>query len=219
MYSARQEIDHISALSDGYVQDGSISRFVTEFAPRIEPFERFGRWFCDAVTEGVTEPNVVVLATAAASGKVAARVVLLHSFSPSGFAFFTDPESRKVREITENPHAAMLSYWKEMRRQIRIEGVIVRTPAIEAEGRLRLNGDADITPSHDVVLKSCSLLAGMFDDRLRAWKEQQSVSSARPIGFELSPTAFEFWEGQTDRLNDRTFYLQAPGGWTRKGGR
>lgn len=89
-----------------------------------DPFERFEVWLAEAVKAGVYEPNSMVLATAAAGGMPSARIVLLRSFDSNGFVFFADHNSRKGRELLENPHAALLFYWAELERQVRVEGVV-----------------------------------------------------------------------------------------------
>lgn len=179
------------------------------------PFMHFTRWITEAVKQGVAEPNAMVLATASATGMPSARIVLLHSFSESGFIFFTDRESRKYWEIAENPKASLLFYWKEMQQQIRIEGELVPLSAESAAGRLK-EAVESMSPESGDVLYANLCLTEMFNERARQWAKGKNVNSSRWCSFELSPERFEFWEGQADRASDRKFYSRTRTGWDAK---
>src|SRR2546421_12999500 len=97
-----------------------------------DPFEQFGRWFEDARATGVRVPEAMALATAAADGQPSARMVLLKGFGERGFDFYTGYESRKGRELAENPKAALLFHWDALGRQVRVEGAVERLPAAES---------------------------------------------------------------------------------------
>ena len=98
-----------------------------------DPFEQFEVWFNQALKAGVAEPNAMTLATADLSGKPSARIVLLKGFDPRGFMFFTNYDSRKGREMQENPRAALCFHWQLLERQVRIEGKIEKVSRHESE--------------------------------------------------------------------------------------
>jgi len=185
----------------------------SEAAARPNPFEEFGHWIGEAVKGGVGEPNAMVLATAARSGVPSARIVLLHSFSEFGFVFFTGRESRKYREIEENPNASMLFYWKEVRRQIRIEGELAQLPPETADARLGEAVEGNGSFEQGAVPDASLYLTEMFSERTRLWAKHRRTDSPRWSAFELSPERFEFWKGRDDGTNDRMVFLRTLEGW------
>src|SRR4051794_30757693 len=98
-----------------------------------DPIAQFGRWFADAQMSGIAEPNAMTLATADASGLPSVRVVLLKGFDQRGFTFFTNYNSRKGRELSGNPRAALCFYWQPLERQVRIEGIVEKVSWAESE--------------------------------------------------------------------------------------
>src|SRR2546421_7968342 len=127
-----------------------------------DPFEQFGRWFEDARATGVRVPEAMALATAAADGQPSARMVLLKGFGERGFDFYTGYESRKGRELAENPRAALLFYWDPLGRQVRIEGPVERVDEVESEAyfRSRPRGaqiSASVSPQSRVVESRAAL--------------------------------------------------------------
>lgn len=181
-------------------------------APAPSPFTHFTRWVTEAVKQGVAEPNAMVLATASSTGMPSSRIVLLHSFSESGFIFFTDRESRKYWEIAENPKASLLFYWKETQQQIRIEGKLVPLSAESVAARLKEAVESMSAESGDVLYANLCLTE-MFNERARQWAKGKNVTSSRWCAFELTPERFEFWEGQANGASDRKFYSRTPAGW------
>jgi len=204
--AGRNKIGHRSDAADF---EGVLS---TPVSSASSPFSHFAEWFGEAVNGGVAEPNAMVLATASASGMPSARIVLLHSFSGSGFVFYTDRDSRKCAEIDANPKASILFYWKEMQRQVRVEGTLAQLSADPAARRL--TEAAEGVPSEQDAARCASLyLTKMFNERLRRWANARNVDSPRWCAFELAPEAFEFWEGRADGSNDRKFYRRVRTGW------
>ena len=110
---------------------------LAEAAAAADPVAQFGRWFADARAANVPEPNAMTVATADASGAPSARVVLLKGFDERGFAFFTNYDSRKGRELAANPRAALCFYWQPLERQVRIEGTVERVSRAESEAYFR----------------------------------------------------------------------------------
>ena len=98
-----------------------------------DAIEQFQRWFDEAVTAGVEEPNAMTLATSTRDGQPSARMVLLKSVDARGFTFFTNYESRKGRELAENPNAALVFHWQHLHRQVRVTGVVEKVPLAESD--------------------------------------------------------------------------------------
>ena len=181
-----------------------------------DPFEQFGRWFEEAHACEISEPNAMILATADANGRPAARTVLLKSFDTLGFVFFTNYESRKGRELAQNPHASLLFAWMDLERQVRLEGRVDKTSAQESDDYFdsrpadsRLGAWA--SPQSQVVPDRAAI-----EQRFVDVKQQYGESPPRPLhwgGYRLVPDVFEFWQGRTNRLHDRVRYRKDGSRW------
>lgn len=183
-----------------------------------DPLAQFTRWFGDARAAGVYEPEAMALATASADGAPSARMVLLKGHDERGLVFFTNYRSRKGRELESNPRAALLFHWKELGRQVRVEGGVARVAREESEtyARTRSRGSrlsALASPQSEVVAGRDEL-----EQRVReaAAAHPQDVPTAEWWGgYRLVPRAWEFWQHGEDRLHDRLRYSVGPGGgWT-----
>lgn len=182
------------------------------------PFEQFTRWFDEAAGRGLRVPEAATLATATRDGIPSARVVLVKVRGERGFVFFSNYESRKGRELADNPRAALVFHWDALGRQVRVEGGVVRTsPQESAEyARARPRGSqisALASPQSEVV-KGREVLEHRVA-RLAA--DYQGTDLPAPEnwgGFRLLPDSFEFWQHREDRLHDRLRYTaQSDGSW------
>ncbi len=182
-----------------------------------EPVEQFRRWFEEALAADLHEPNAMIVATASPDGLPSARVVLLKGFDDRGFVFYTNYEGRKGRELEENPRAALLFYWGELERQVRIEGTASRVSEEESDayyaGRPRGSRLGALASEQSRVVGSREVLEGRIKN-LEAEYEGRDVP--RPAfwgGYRVEPEAMEFWQGRENRLHDRLVYRRGDGGW------
>lgn len=174
------------------------------------PFVQFEKWFKAAIDAKVYEPNAMALATASKSGRPSCRIVLLKHFDKSGFCFFTNYESRKGKDLLENPYATMTIWWKELMQQVIIEGSVIKVSPQESEEyfnlRPRKSQISAYTSHQDEVIKSREFLEKAFFANEEKFSGKDIPKPAFWGGFRLIPDRFEFWQGQRDRLHDRFQY-------------
>lgn len=176
------------------------------------PFAMFQRWLEDAIAENLSEPNAMILATAALDGKPSARVMLLRSVDERGFVFFTNYSSRKGKEIAQNPFASLVFFWQPLHRQIRVEGRIERVSAQESDAyfdsRPRGNQLSAAASPQSQVIPNREFL----ETRVQELDARYTKKIFRPPhwgGYRVVPDVIEFWQGRENRLHDRLRYTRA----------
>jgi pyridoxamine 5'-phosphate oxidase len=183
----------------------------------LDPVARFNAWLEEAREAGVSLPEAMTLATADASGRPSARMLLLKGADDRGFTFFTGYESRKGRELEENPRAAIVVYWNALGRQVRVEGPVRKLPAEESEDywvtRPPRSRAAAAASRQSEPIESRDALEAEFD-RLLAEHGEGVPRPERWGGYVLEPEVMELWEHRDDRLHDRFRFTRArEGGW------
>ncbi|NDW19253.1 pyridoxamine 5'-phosphate oxidase [Dysgonomonas sp. 216] len=182
-----------------------------------DPVKQFERWFYDAVNNNVKEVNAMVLSTVSGEGKPSSRVVLLKQFSAEGFAFFTNYESHKAKDIEINPFCALNFVWLDLERQIRIEGFAEKILPKDSDYYFSLRPrdsqiGAWVSAQSQVIDTRKSI-----DDKVEEFERRfENTEIPRPQnwgGYIVKPYLFEFWQGRSNRLHDRVQYLYKNGNW------
>jgi pyridoxamine 5'-phosphate oxidase len=182
------------------------------------PFIQFGKWFKEAVDAQLYEPNVMTLATADLAGKPSARILLLKAFDETGFVFYTNYASKKGEQLAQNPQAAMVFFWPELERQVRIEGTIVKVSAEESTSYFhsRPTGSqigAMASPQSSVI-PNRTILEERVKELTATYQSQEIPRPEHWGGYLLEPDLIEFWQGRPSRLHDRINYQLVEGVWT-----
>jgi pyridoxamine 5'-phosphate oxidase len=179
------------------------------------PFEQFEQWFQQAVDAKIDLPDAMTLATATRDGLPSARIVLLRGFDERGLVFYTDYQSQKGQELAENPNAALVIYWRELDRQIRITGTVstVSREASEEYFRSRPIGSqlAALASKQGEVISNRQELECRYKQLMETYRQREIPLPPCWGGFRLMPGWFEFWQGRPNRLHDRLRYTHRPG--------
>ncbi len=185
-----------------------------------DPIGQFTRWFEQALKAEVNEPNAMSVATVDADGRPSSRIVLVKQFDERGFTWYTNYDSRKAQELRVNPHGALLFFWSELERQVRIEGRVETTSPEESDkyfhSRPLKSRLSAIASRQSAPIASRAALEQNYD----AVAAQAGDAPPRPAnwgGFRLVPERIEFWQGRRSRFHDRIVYeRQDDGSWTRQ---
>ncbi len=192
---------------------------LSKTAANPDPVAQFDHWFTEAMNSALPEPNAMTLATATHDGKPSARIVLLKGFDHQGFVFYTNYESRKGRELDDNPQAALLFCWLELERQVRIEGTVERVTPAESKAYFQSR------PRESQVGAWASPQSRVIEGRFVIEEKVQELAvtfkhdEVLPLpafwgGYRVRPDVVEFWQGRENRLHDRIRYTREKIGWT-----
>lgn len=193
-------------------------KFLDEKSMHPDPIVQFGEWFQVAVDAGIDLPNAMVLATASKAGKPAARFVLLKDYDENGFVFYTHSVSAKGRQLEENPQAALIFYWSNLDRQVRIEGKAERTSDREADEYFASRPyDSRISAwaaPQSSVIENREYLEARVEELMQKFTDDSVPRPEDWVGYRVVPDAVEFWQGRENRLHDRVLYtLGGDGKW------
>lgn len=182
-----------------------------------DPILQFRKWFAAATDAQLYEPNVMTLATADRFGKPSARIVLLKGFDENGFVFYTNYESKKGQDLVENPQAALVFFWPELERQVRIEGVVskvdAQTSAAYFHSRPPGSQIGATASPQSRVLDSRESLEEKVAGLSKIYEGKEVPYPAHWGGYLIEPMYVEFWQGRPSRLHDRIAYELVDGSW------
>jgi pyridoxamine 5'-phosphate oxidase len=183
-----------------------------------DPIKQFQLWFNDAIAAKLPLPEAMTLATATPEGKPSARMVLLKQVDVDGFVFFTNYRSAKAEQLDANPYAALVFYWSQLDRQVRVEGSVVKTSAEESRDYFRTrpresqigawaSEQSQAISSREVLEQRAQELETLYGDREVDCPEHWG-------GYRLKPERIEFWKSRIGRLHDRILYQRDATGWS-----
>ncbi len=180
------------------------------------PIEQANKWLEEALHHKISEPTAMNLATVSSNGRPSSRIVLLKEIAPDGFVFFSNYDSKKGRELAANPYAALTLFWKELERQIRIEGKIQKITATESDAYyysrpLGSRIGAIVSPQSQIISDRTEL-----EEKAKSLEKKAEQEIKRPEnwgGYKLVPDYIEFWQGRSNRLHDRLAFALDNDNW------
>lgn len=190
---------------------------LTEAEVAKDPFAQFSVWWDEAVASAIDEVNAMALSTVSSAGKPSSRIVLLKGFNEQGFVFFTNYKSEKGRQIEQQQFVSLLFFWKELERQVRIEGVATKVTPEESDTYFhsrpvgsRLGAWA--SPQSQKITDR-SVLEQALENVTAEYAETAIPRPPHWGGYRVIPSSIEFWQGRSSRLHDRILYKQVDGVW------
>lgn len=174
------------------------------------PFEQFNQWLNEAIQAGEEEPTAMVIATVSQEGYPSTRTVLLKGIKKDKFVFFTNYESRKGKQLADNPHISLSFVWHKLERQIHIEGKVEKTTPDESDAYFSSRPEnskiaARVSPQSQKIRSRMEIMRSFVKESI----ECSGLEIKRPEnwgGYAILPTRFEFWQGRENRLHDRIEY-------------
>jgi pyridoxamine 5'-phosphate oxidase len=183
---------------------------LSESDTQDDPILQFDLWWKEAIESGIEEVNAMTLATAGLDAKPTSRIVLLKGYNEQGFVFFTNYESKKGRNLNSNPYASLTFYWKELERQVRIEGHVVKTSDSESDeyfhSRPLISQLGACASPQSSVIESRDFLENRFNELSAEYEHKEIPRPMHWGGYVVNPVEIEFWQGRAGRLHDRILY-------------
>ncbi len=182
-----------------------------------DPFKQFHAWLKESIQSEVLEPTAMTLATVDADGRPSARIMLLKALDERGFVFYTNYSSRKGRDLAARPVAALTFFWKELERQVRVEGTIEKVSAAESDEYFGIRPLGSRIGAWASTQSATIESRQWLEARVKSAEAQYGDTPPRPPhwgGYRVIPGWLEFWQGRQNRLHDRIAYTRGAGGWT-----